>query len=439
MAEISKRRWKPEAETEAVEKERAAACYLHALEGVGEQTLRTLKFRLGALWNFFEGEPRHWQPFVKGKQRSLLETRLHQEAEALNYYRGLKARGIGVLLADDPAYPVLLREINKPPFILYWQGDLSLLHRPALGVVGCRDCTEYGSEQAFSLSAQAAYCGVVIVSGMARGIDTAAHWGALRVKDGATIAVLGNGFNHVFPPANEALMGLIAEKGLLLTEFAPETQPFPGNFPRRNRIISGLCQGVLVVEARRKSGSLITANYAMEQGREVYAVPGPLTDDSSEGANRLLQDGAKLVVTAGDILADYAVRIRQDLEEMLRTLPKYEPEAAEKTRKNASPSAKKNLRSKPRTMPAGQSTEALPENAPAAPEITKNEIAIEAGAPAPQVEDPILTALQQGSRHINDLLEETGLPPGDVMTRLLTLEIDGKIHSLPGNFYKLQE
>ncbi len=477
---MDKPRRQTETETEAVEKERAAACYLHRLEGVGEQTLRTLKFRLGALWNFFAAEPGSWQPFVQEKLQAVLAASQHQEAAALTWYRHLKKRGIGVLLADDPAYPPLLREIVQPPFILYWKGDLALTRRPALGVVGCRDCTDYGRQQAFCLSAQAAYCGLVIVSGMARGIDAAAHWGALRVKDGATIAVLGNGFDHVFPRGNKRLMEQIAERGLLLTEFSPGTLPMPGNFPRRNRIISGLSRGILVVEARRKSGSLITAGYALEQGREVYAIPGPLTGESSEGANRLLQNGARLVVRVEDILADYAVQIRQDLDELRRSLPEYVPETAETPRKKGRPKAKgttgpgeppktppETLEMKPETEPEPQKTEsrlgAEPETKPEAepeplepetkaetkskprktkaqkpktkPEVQKPKMMPE--TPETAEDDPILTALRQGKRTANDLLAETGLPPGEVMTRLLMLEIEGRIVSRPGNCYEL--
>ena len=218
-------------------------------------------------------------------------------------------RGIQVIDLQSPHYPEVLREIYDMPCVLYALGDLTLLG-PLLriAVVGPRDPSEYGIRVANKLSCELAQAGAVVVSGLARGIDTVAHKGALRA-DGHTIAVVGNGLDVTYPAENRVLQQLIADHGLLLSEYPVGTQPLAGHFPQRNRIISGLCEGTVVVEAGVRSGSLITANLALDQGRDLYAVPGSIFSPDSYGVLKLLQNSmACPVAQASDILEAYRYR-----------------------------------------------------------------------------------------------------------------------------------
>jgi DNA processing protein len=204
---------------------------------------------------------------------------------------------------DDPAFPQLLREIGNPPSCLWTRGDLSLFTPVAIAVVGARAATRDGAEIAYQIAADLTRAGIVVVSGLARGVDAAAHSGALDAG-GKTIAVLGTGIDRVYPAENKTLHERIATGGLLITEFAPGAAPELFHFPQRNRIISGLSRAVVVVEAREKSGSLITARLAGDQGRDVMVVPGPTRSGQNRGGHALLRDGAKLVESAVDILQE---------------------------------------------------------------------------------------------------------------------------------------
>ncbi len=226
---------------------------------------------------------------------------------------------VTILACDDSSYPSMLAALPDRPFVIYLKGSVPE-GRTRLAIVGSRRATAYGREVARSLARDLARHGAEIVSGGARGIDTCAHRGALA-GGGRTVAVLGCGFAHVYPPENEALFGEIAGRGAIVSEFAMDMPPFPENFPRRNRLISALSAGVVVVEATDKSGSLITAGHALEQGREVFAVPGPVTSDRSRGCHRLIQQGATLVEKADDVLAQ--------LSPMYRNALAPEPQAAE--------------------------------------------------------------------------------------------------------------
>lgn len=210
-----------------------------------------------------------------------------------------------IITLQDRAYPQLLREISAPPPLLYVKGDAALLSsQPCLAMVGSRKATTLGSQTAFRFSKQLSMLGITIVSGLAIGIDGQAHRGALATDTGRTIAVLANGLDTIYPFRHTLLSTEIVSRGVLVTEFPPWTNPLPQNFPRRNRIISGLCIGTIIVEAAPKSGSLITARYALEQNREVFALPGPIHSRHSEGCHRLIQDGAKLVTGIEDILLE---------------------------------------------------------------------------------------------------------------------------------------
>ena len=209
-------------------------------------------------------------------------------------------RGNHLVCYDDPAYPELLRQIPDPPLLLYASGNTALLSAPQIAIVGSRNCTPGGQQNAYDFALQCAASGLAVTSGLALGIDSAAHRGALAAGD-QTIAVTGTGPDRVYPRANRRLAEEITRRALLLTEFPPGTPSRPAHFPQRNRIISGLSIATLVVEAAARSGSLITARLAAEQGREVFALPGSIHNPQARGCHRLIRDGATLVETAQDI------------------------------------------------------------------------------------------------------------------------------------------
>lgn len=216
----------------------------------------------------------------------------------------------GFIAWDDPRYPARLRETAQAPVGLFYQGDPRLLHLPQLAVVGARNATPQGLENARAFAAELARRGLAITSGLALGVDGAAHRGALEAG-GLTIAVCATGLDRVYPARHRALAHDIVAQGLLLSEFPTGVQAVAENFPRRNRIISGLALGVLVVEAARESGSLITARYAGEQGREVFAIPGSIHNPMARGSHQLIRQGAKLVESVDDILEEIAPQLAQ--------------------------------------------------------------------------------------------------------------------------------
>jgi len=222
-------------------------------------------------------------------------------------------RDAAVVLTDAD-YPPLLREIIDPPLALHTLGDRTLLQSTPIAVVGSRRASTYGVNAAEQLTRDLVSAGLVIVSGLARGIDAAAHESALS-SSGKTIAVLGTGIDVMYPRSNAKLFRRIADEGLIVTEFPPGTPPLAENFPMRNRVISGLCVGTVIVEATSRSGSLITARMAAEQGREVFAVPGSIFSKGTEGTHRLIQYGAKLVHDADDVLDELPGDFKRKREE----------------------------------------------------------------------------------------------------------------------------
>src|SRR5688572_31925625 len=210
--------------------------------------------------------------------------------------------GIGVLAWNDPVMPSHLRAISDLPPVLWYRGSLDCLKQPAVAIVGSRAASSVALETARRLAADIALRGITVVSGLARGVDSAAHRGALET--GRTIAVLGSGVDHVYPPEHAGLASRIAENGLVVSEYPPGTLPLPYHFPMRNRLISGLSRAVVVIEASDKSGSLITASCAAEQGRDVMAVPGNVLSGRNRGGHALIRDGAKIVECADDIVAE---------------------------------------------------------------------------------------------------------------------------------------
>jgi DNA processing protein len=219
----------------------------------------------------------------------------------------LREPGHALVAWDDVDYPRLLLGIHDPPPVLYVRGDPVLLNRPAIAMVGSRNATAQGRETARAFAHALSAAGLTIVSGLALGIDAAAHRGGLEAQ-GSSIAVIGTGSDRVYPAANRDLARRLADAGAIVSEFALGTPPLRGNFPRRNRLISGLARGVLVVEATLASGSLITARFAAEQNRDVFAIPGSIHSPFSKGSHRLIKEGAKLVETADDVLEEWSMR-----------------------------------------------------------------------------------------------------------------------------------
>jgi DNA processing protein len=305
--------------------------------------------------------------------------------------------GVRLVTFVDPEYPAFLKEIHDPPLVLYVQGDPAALGYSAVAVVGTRSPTMYGRETARRLSFQLAQAGVTVVSGLARGIDTEAHMAALQAK-GRTVAVIGSALDAIYPAENRALAARIAaEGGAVVSEYPFGRQADRQTFPMRNRIVSGLCGGVLVVEAGLTSGTLITANQALEQGRSVLAVPGRIDSPSAQGCHRLIRQGAKLAESLDDIL------------EELQTLPGA---------RRAPPSAAALASS----AGAGQGLHAAPARV--------------AAPPLDEQERKLLEALGDEELSVDALIQASGLPAGAVGARLMGLEMKRLVRRLPGQLLK---
>ncbi len=287
--------------------------------------------------------------------------------------------GATVITADSPVYSRQLREIHSPPIVLYVWGELTERDQHAIAVIGSRRTTHYGLESAKKLSYQLAYAGLTVISGLARGIDTAAHQGALAAK-GRTVAVIGSGLAKLYPPENAALAEKIRSgNGAIISEFSMEIEPDRQTFPMRNRIISGWSQGLLVVEAGANSGALISVAQALEQGRNVYAVPGHINAPSAIGSNRLIQQGAKLVMDASDILDDLQILL-------------------------------------PETKPSPQAA------VRALPELSEEE-------------RRVYEAIRETETSIDDIATKADLPSGTVSSTLLRLELKKLVKQLPGKYF----
>ncbi len=294
-----------------------------------------------------------------------------------------KQLGVKLLTWDEPHYPRLLRETYDPPPLLYVKGNPEVLARHVIGIVGTRRPTPYGNQMAERLGRDLANHGLAVVSGLARGIDSSAHKGALASKVGTTIGILGTGIDTVYPKENKKLFAQMEERGAIVTEFPLGTFPAPQNFPIRNRIIAGMSLGVVVVEGAQYSGSLITARLAMESSREVYGVPGNATQPSSFGPNHLIKQGAKLVTGWEDVVEELPTEIRAEL------VPVEQPDAAGR---------------------ASLFEESLNET------------------------ERALFALlgPDESKHVDELVESSGLNSSEVLAALFELEMKGIVRQMPG-------
>jgi DNA processing protein len=294
----------PEESSSAERDTLADTLRLALVPGVGPVTRRALLERFGTARAVLDAAPSQLRG-VPGVGAKLAEriVAARREIDAEAELRVCHEHGLTVLTEEDADYPRMLREIHDPPAVLFLHGDLRPQDRLAVAIVGTRHATRYGQQQAERLAGGLARAGLTIVSGLARGIDAAAHRGALQAG-GRTLAVLASGVLNIYPPEHAALAEQVRAAGALISENPPHSAPLSGAFPQRNRLISGLSLGVIVVEAAERSGALISAQHAMEQGREVFAVPGRVDSRTSRGCHRLLRDGAKLVESVDDVLEE---------------------------------------------------------------------------------------------------------------------------------------
>jgi DNA processing protein len=304
-------------------------------------------------------------------------------SDAAKELAAAQAAGVKLLTWDEPEYPARLREIYDPPPLLYVRGNIELLGKHLISIVGSRRPTPYGNQMAERLARDLAERGVVITSGLARGIDSCAHKGALSVPNGATIGVLGCGIDVVYPKENKKIFADMEARGAIISEFPMGTFPAPQNFPIRNRIIAGMSLGVVVVEGAQYSGSLITARLAMEFGREVFGVPGNATQPTSFGPNQLIKQGAKLVTSWEDVVEELPTPVRAELVPVESASPEQRAALLDVSFQPAE-----------RTLYA-------------------------------------LLGLDD-ARHIDEIMEVSGLTSSEVLATLFDLELKGVVRQLPG-------
>ena len=350
--------------------------------GLGPQLGQALLSHCGNVEAIFEASPASWR--AAGASDKSVEGLANPDWEAVEQdLAWLEAERHCFISIQDADYPESLKEIPSPPLGLFCKGDTDLLGSVQLAMVGSRNPSQTGMDLADDFASTLSRHGLVITSGMAMGVDAIAHEAALR-SNGLTVAVCGTGLDRVYPARNKALAHAIADEGLMISEFPTGTPPAKQNFPRRNRIISGLSLGVLVVEAARKSGSLITARQAMEQGREVFAIPGSIHNPLARGCHKLIREGAKLVESAEDIL-----------EELAPLLPIVDNAAA------------------------------------SAPSVSAKSDVSELDAEYQQ----LLEAMGFEPLDVNAIVERSGLTAESVSSMLLILELQGRVSLAPGGAY----
>lgn len=353
--------------------ERAYAVAFLSLEGVGSKRLLRLRDRFGSLEAAWHAGPRELA-MVQGIGPDIAQAIAAQRPEILpeRELEAVARAGLDLFCHWESGYPAALREIHDPPGVLFVRGRLPDLSR-SVAIVGTRRCTRYGARMAETLARDLAASGVVVVSGLAFGIDAAAHLGALSA--GATLAVLGSALDRIYPAGNRGLAERIASRGALISEYPLGTEPAAGQFPARNRIVAGLCQSVVLVEAKERSGALITVEMALDQNREVMAVPGPADAPCSLGPHRLIQQGARLVLSASDVLDEL-----------------------------------------------GWSAPRPPARQPAGPALDGDEARV-------------YGAIAQEPTDLERIAAQSGLSPAQVNSVLLVLELKALVRQLPGRLY----
>ncbi len=358
---------------------------LNLLPDIGPVLARRLVSAFGEPENIFNmplGELRKIENI--GDERAKSITGFKNWDAVSKEIEGIEKKDVTLIVFTDRTYPEGLRHIYDAPILLYVKGEIEENDKYAVAMVGSRSATEYGVRVSEKISYGLASSGLTVVSGMARGIDSASHRGALKAK-GRTIAVLGSGIDVIYPPENRGLMDKISASGAVISEFPLGTIPDRNNFPRRNRIISALSLGVVVIEAAVDSGSLITVGYALEQGKEVFAVPGNITSASSKGTNDLIRKGAKLIENAQDVIDE----LRPQIKGVLRD-----------DEHNSRPKAPM-------------------------PEMTDNE-------------KKIYCCLDSGPKHIDDIIRKTNRTSSEALAILLSLELKGIVKQIEGKRFVIE-
>ncbi|MFH1349522.1 MAG: DNA-processing protein DprA [Pseudomonadota bacterium] len=352
---------------------------LHLIPGLGNIAFKNLLGRFGSPEEVFKSSVSELMG-VGGVRRGIAQKIVDRAytIDPSNALKKIQECGARVITYEDETYPPLLKEIHDPPMVLYTMGKDTPINLTFIAIVGSRNPTHYGIKAAEKIGQGLARRGLGVVSGMARGVDSAAHWGCLGGR-GFTVAVLGTGIDTIYPASNKKLFENIILKGAVITEFPLGTPPEPKNFPIRNRIISGLSRGVVVVEATKNSGSLITASLALDQGREVFAVPGSINSFKSTGCHHLLKQGARLVENADDILEGLGLNFRY--------IPKTD------------------------TFKQGQPP------------------------PLEETEKIIYEMIGDYPVHIDEIFRQGNYEPGEVSSILMKMELKGLIRQLPGKMF----
>ncbi len=355
-----------------------ALLVLNAIPGLSGEVIRKLTIIFSSPEKIFEKKENDL--LEHGLNQNLVTNIVHFPKDKFleGEYNYLRKNGVEFLTIFDEKYSSLLKEIKHAPIVLYTKGNKKLLDSASVALVGSRKASSYGLKIAQEFGYFLAQSGLTVTSGGAYGIDTASHTGALKAR-GNTIAVLGCGLNHIYPKENEKLFEEIALNGLMLSEFSMNTAPLAYNFPRRNRIVSGLSLATVVIEAGEKSGALITADFALEQSRDVFVVPGPIDQKSSQGSNQLIKEGSKIALSAKEVIEELGLEIRKQL---------------------------------------------IGERMDEAIQIHLS-----------QEEGKIYELVSQEPRHIDDLLLRCEWGIGILMEKMLNLEIKGVIKQLPGQYY----
>lgn len=393
--------------------ETVSLIHLNMIQGVGLKTVQVLRDVFGSAERALQatseelGKTERLSPTMRDLlNRKPVQYPIERELELIHEY------GCQVVTLYDDTYPSRLKEIDTPPVVLYIRGELTTEDTLSISLVGSRDAKDYGRKVGYRLSYQLAQRGLTVVSGLAKGIDTSAHRGALEAG-GRTIAVMGSGLSFIYPATNSPLAEKITASGALISEFPMGVKPKPRNFPRRNRIISGLTLGTVVVEASNRSGALITARLAGEQGREVFAVPGEIFSELSTGTHKLINDGAKLINTVDDLLNELPPYV---LNQIQSDVPASQVPSVE-TKVSQEPPLERSD-PKPAATQSPSKVQQPIQSAPP-PDLTPDE-------------RTIFDAIEVPTSHIDTIVRTTQLPIGQVSSVLLMLELKGIVQQLPG-------
>lgn len=382
--------------------------WLSSKRGLGQVRANALIDSLGSPENVYFAAEDEWREAVDLPEPALKELHDKSTDRAERILELCERTGTKILTKQDALYPERLRAVHNPPGVLYYKGALpSIDEEAALGVVGTRNPTAYGQNCALKLCYRLAASGMLIISGMAKGIDAAAHMGALRAGK-PTVAVLGCGVDVIYPSENKELYEDIAAAGLLISEYPPGTRAEGAHFPARNRIISGLSLGVLVVEAPPGSGALITANHALEQGRDVFAVPGNIENREAKGCHGLIREGAILAAKAEDITAEYHPLFPHKLIQSSPTPPRHMPKLTH---------AKEMPQPKEMPVKAIDLTEIVKDYTPD--------------------QQRILLSIAKNAMIADEIVSVTNLSAPLVLSEITMLELDGIVVQSPGRRYKL--